>query len=605
MNRTDLAARAAAALCVLAACSTPGGIEPGPGSAGAGIEWRAWSDDPFALAQVEGRLVLLDLGAGWCHWCHVMEETTYRDPEVVALIRDHCVAVKVDQAARPDLARRYEDYGWPATILFRADGVELAKRRGYLPPAAMRAMLRAFVADPTPGPSIEAEPELEPAPDAVLSADQRAALHERWRAAWDSERRGWGTVHKYLDAAHVEYGLACGEDGDLEASGRAREVLDLAAAKLIDPVWGGLYQYSHGGDWDHPHYERIMAFQADGMRAYALAYRLGGNAAHLRAASDIRRFLDRFLSALDGAFYASMDADLVPGEHAAEYFRLDDAGRLARGVPRVDTRTFAREAGWAASAFVGLFEATGDASALERAVRAARWALDACAIDGGGFRHERGDTEGRYLADTLAMARACADLYQATADRAWLSHAMASLDFVERTFPDSRGGYATARVLDADRGKPWEPRAAPDENAVLARIAIRVHRHTTAPRFRAMAERALALAAAPAAIARFAQPLVQLADRELATEPVAMCVVGPKADARARALHRACLAYGAVHRRIEWLDAADGPLPDPAMAYAALERPCVYVCARGTCSNPVEEPAEVARVADGLRRRGR
>src|SRR5687767_4206625 len=109
------------------------------------LEWQDWSGAVFERARAERRLVLLDLGAVWCHWCHVMEETTYRDPEVVALLRDHFVAVKVDQDARPDLSNRYEDYGWPATIVFDAEGRELVKFRGYIPPERMRSLLRGVV----------------------------------------------------------------------------------------------------------------------------------------------------------------------------------------------------------------------------------------------------------------------------------------------------------------------------------------------------------------------------------------------------------------------------------------------------------------------------
>jgi uncharacterized protein YyaL (SSP411 family) len=98
------------------------------------INWQPWSDSVFAQAQKEGRFVLLNLGAVWCHWCHVMDEITYRDPKVIELIRSHYIPVWVDEDSRPDLSNRYEDYGWPATIVFGADrvaasGVSLCSRR--------------------------------------------------------------------------------------------------------------------------------------------------------------------------------------------------------------------------------------------------------------------------------------------------------------------------------------------------------------------------------------------------------------------------------------------------------------------------------------------
>src|SRR5438477_7568855 len=102
-------------------------IATAPAAPASEIEWQPWSDTIFAKARTENRFVLLDLGAVWCHWCHVMDEITYRDPAVIALLRSRYIAVHVDQDARPDLANRYEDYGWPATIVFNTDGSEIVK----------------------------------------------------------------------------------------------------------------------------------------------------------------------------------------------------------------------------------------------------------------------------------------------------------------------------------------------------------------------------------------------------------------------------------------------------------------------------------------------
>src|SRR5262245_11388305 len=121
------------------------------------VRWENWSEEAFVRAQSEHRLVLLDLGAVWCHWCHVMDETTYEDPTVTDVLKKHFVTIRVDQDSRPDLSNRYEDYGWPATIIFDAKGNELVKFAGYIAPARMAALLEAVVADPTPGPSVRAE----------------------------------------------------------------------------------------------------------------------------------------------------------------------------------------------------------------------------------------------------------------------------------------------------------------------------------------------------------------------------------------------------------------------------------------------------------------
>src|SRR5438270_239388 len=136
-----------------------------------------------------------------------MEETTYKDPEVIRLINAKYLPVRVDQDSRPDLSNRYEDYGWPATIVFDPKGGELAKRRGYLPPLRMSSMLQGFIDDPTPGPSIQAEAPPRAADTPGLTAEQREKLIARLNSAYDEKQSGWGTVQKFIDADVIEYCL--------------------------------------------------------------------------------------------------------------------------------------------------------------------------------------------------------------------------------------------------------------------------------------------------------------------------------------------------------------------------------------------------------------
>jgi uncharacterized protein len=107
------------------------------------LHWQSWSDAVFSQARAEHKFVLLDLEAVWCHWCHVMDDITYRDPVVMRLLNQRYILVKVDQDARPDISNRYQDYGWPATAVFAAGGSEIVKRQGYIPPRPMSSMLRA------------------------------------------------------------------------------------------------------------------------------------------------------------------------------------------------------------------------------------------------------------------------------------------------------------------------------------------------------------------------------------------------------------------------------------------------------------------------------
>ncbi len=563
------------------------------------IAWQPWSDTVLAQARPEHKFVLLDLEAVWCHWCHVMDATTYRDPRVVGLLGSKYLAVRVDQDARPDLANRYEDYGWPATVIYAADGTEIVKKQGYLEPAGMGRLLQAVIDDPSPV-NYHDHPGRDAAGPAAPVAARRAVLLRQWSGGYDAQAGGWGFDHKFLDWDNVEYALRTAARGDARAEHMARETLRLQR-QLLDPVWGGMYQYSAGGGWDEPHFEKIMPMQAEDLRIYALAYAQWREPADRRTAEEIHRYLSRFLTAPDGAFYVSQDADLVPGQHAADFFALDDASRRARGIPRVDTHRYARENGWAITGLAAYAAVTGDAAVTAEAVRAAQWVVAHRALPGGGFRHDQQDTAGPYLGDTLAMGRAFLALYQLTADIAWLHRAEDAAGFLRLHFGrDGEPGFATNGV-----GRGAFPPARPqfDENVMLARFAVALGDCSGRAEDRAMAPVALSwLLGAGVAERRHAYVGgLLLAEEEARTDPVHVAIIGPKDDPVARALYAAALRIPTAHKLVEWWDRREGPAPRGEDIYPDLPRPAAFLCANGACSSPLfSAPALEARIRQVL-----
>jgi uncharacterized protein len=553
------------------------------------IDWQPWSDSVFAQAQKEGRFVLLNLGAVWCHWCHVMDEVTYQDPRVIELIRSHYVAVWVDEDSRPDLSNRYEDYGWPATIVFGADRGEIVKRRGYIPPRPMASMLQAIVDDPTPGPSVVAEVELTPTNEAALTAEARNKLRQVLIDAYDHGNQGWGRVQKWLDWDIVEYCMAETLRGDKEFELMARETL-AAQRNLMDPAWGGVYQYSTDGDWQHPHFEKIMQMQAEDLRIYADAYALWHDNAYLQAANQIRGYLKNFLTSPEGAFYTSQDADLVPGEHGGEYFQLDDAGRRQRGIPRIDTHIYARENGWAINALATLYAVTGEQGNLDDAVRAARWIIAHRGLPGGGLRHDEKDPAGPYLGDTLFMGRAFLTLYAVTADREWLRRAEQAVEFISTNFK-ADPGYLTSAGAAELKSKPQV-----DENVGVTRLANLLHHYTGKAEYTQIAEHAMRFLAAPGVADRrgFLVAGVLLADREMGAAPLHLAIVGRKSDPAARALFAAALRQPVTYKRVEWWDQHEGALPNPDVQYPELEQAAAFLCTDRSCSPPIYSPDKVS-----------
>ena len=111
-------------------------FSPRPNQAGS-IHWREWGEEAFAAAAREEKMVLLSISAVWCHWCHVMEKTTYADPEVIRMINENLIPVRVDNDRRPEINRRYNQGGWPTTAFLEPHGNILAGST-YIPPENMR-----------------------------------------------------------------------------------------------------------------------------------------------------------------------------------------------------------------------------------------------------------------------------------------------------------------------------------------------------------------------------------------------------------------------------------------------------------------------------------
>jgi uncharacterized protein len=561
----------------------PAGPETGPATK---LDWRPWSDAAFAEARTEHKFVLLDLEAVWCHWCHVMDDVTYRDPVVIRLLKEKYILVKVDQDSRPDISNRYQDYGWPATVVFAADGSEIVKRQGYIAPRPMSSLLQAIIDDPSPGPSVEKEADFQAAAGSAISAATLARVAKQYDLQYDKAATGWGFGHKFLDSDSTEYALRLAGRGDAAYAKRVAETLH-NAAKLIDPVWGGMYQYSVDGRWNEPHFEKLISVQAVALRTYSLAYAQTQNPEDLKAAQSVTKFVSDFLAAPDvGVFFVSQDADIHDGQENERYFKLDDRGRRAQGIPRVDKHVYARENGWMIAALCDYYAATGDETALEHARRAAAWILIHRSLPGGGFRHDDADAAGPYLEDTLAMGQAFLALYNVKGDREDLKAAQAAARFIAANFaPAGAGkGFVTSKVATDAAFRPHPDR---DENIALVRFAAMMAFASGDESFRATAAEAMRYLAADAVALRPMSAGVLLANQDMTEAPIHVTVLGSREKAETTGLHAAALRAIASHELIELRDPADrAPLPTN-VSFPQLSRSALFLCTAKACSSPV------------------
>ncbi|MDZ4786399.1 MAG: DUF255 domain-containing protein [bacterium] len=567
------------------------------------IQWQSWSPKVFEDAQKENKNVLLYLEAIWCHWCHVIDLETYTDHKVIATLHEGYIPVRVDQDSNPDLSNRYKDYGWPATIVFNSKAQELAKRSGYIPKEKMQALLVGLRKNPTPiaddlidnGDFTHSE----------LSEDTRQKLIANHYNSIDWAKGGLNISQKYLDADVLDYALL----KSFEESERDMKILELTLKSnlwLFDPAWGGVYQYSTAGDWKNPHFEKIISTQAKNMRIYANAFALTADHDYEKAANDVYRFVSDFLKSPEGAFYTSQDSDLVKGQHAKEYFGLNNIERRAKGIPAIDKNIYSRENGLMIEALSNLYASNQDKKVLDAAISAANFIINNRKLSNGGFKHGDQDVDGPYLGDSLYMGIGALGLYSVTGDRHWLREAISAANFIQSKFIIFNGEKPLAGFVSTPENvKAILPAVRIlRENIDATRFFNLLSYYSGKASFKEVAKIGMSyLALEKIALKTLSEPGILLADYEITKVPLHVTIVGSKNDLVSQSLFATAFSYPLAYKRVEWWDRAEGSMPNADVTYPALEKPAAYVCTNKQCSLPLTTPETLRSKLDKFLKR--
>ena len=255
-----------------------------------GIAWREWGEEAFEAAKVENKPVLLTLGATWCHWCHVMDHTSYSDERVIGLVNSRFIPIRVDVDQRPDISLRYNQGGFPSVAFLAASG-EFITGRPYTPPEEMVNLLQPVSAGETPAPDV-------PAGGGPTAANGRKAngsvdaVQDRLLELYDEEFGGFGVEPKQPPWEALQFLTSrYGRSGD-------RDLLGMVEATLLG-MWHGIYdrkdqgffRYSVSRDWKVPHYEKMLVSNASLARVYLEGYQITGKAIYRTAVEGILKYL--------------------------------------------------------------------------------------------------------------------------------------------------------------------------------------------------------------------------------------------------------------------------------------------------------------------------
>jgi uncharacterized protein YyaL (SSP411 family) len=295
------------------------------------VQWHQWGEEAFAEARRGNKPMLLDIGAVWCHWCHVM-----------------------DRDERPDIDSRYQaavqavsgQGGWPLTAFLTPDGkpfyggTYFPPNDGYGRPSFRRVLLSiANAYKEKHGDVVEQAAMVESAisqsesfagRDGRISSAVITAIQESALKMFDPQHGGFGQAPKFphpsaLDLLIERYARTQDAEklpsaGQVMAavpdSNQLRNVIvttleHMARGGVYDQLAGGFHRYSVDERWVVPHFEKMCYDNSELLKNYVHGYQATGEQFFAEVARDIIRWMDEWLSDRErGGFYASQDADI-------------------------------------------------------------------------------------------------------------------------------------------------------------------------------------------------------------------------------------------------------------------------------------------------------
>ena len=302
------------------------------------VRWNEWGPEAFELAAREDKPVLLDIGAVWCHWCHVMDRESYEDPSLAAIINERFIAIKVDRDERPDVDARYQaavqsisgQGGWPLTAVLTPDGrpffggTYFPREDRYGRPGFERVLLT--MADAWKSRRNEV---LESAGSVIAAiehnesfAGRSGSLSEALAAKlvasavqqFDTRYGGFGSQPKFPHPSALDMLMdTATRTGDPSAKNAAFVTLQqMARGGMYDHLGGGFHRYSVDERWVVPHFEKMLYDNAALLANYVHAFQSFVEPEFAFVARDTIRWMDEWLSdRARGGFYASQDADMT------------------------------------------------------------------------------------------------------------------------------------------------------------------------------------------------------------------------------------------------------------------------------------------------------
>ena len=573
------------------------------------ILWREWGDEAFAEAKSQDKPILLDIGAVWCHWCHVMDDGipgdpvhtgTYSTPEVQQRIQDNFIPIKVDNDRRPDINARYNMGGWPTTAFLTPEGATLYGET-YVTPSRMIGLLdhiteiyknsKDQIAEQTAEVSAQRTASENLSPSALDAATTEMVL-VAIRRNFDPQFGGFGREPKFPHPDTLRLVL---ETYAATKEIKLREIAEktlhgMADGGMYDRFAGGFFRYSTTRDWSIPHFEKMLEDNAKLTSVYCLAAQVLGDVYYLDVVKSAHGWLlSDMRDSETGAFAGSQDADK---EEA--YYGEPLSVRSTLPTPYIDRAVYTNWNSLMVSALVARYKITGEEAILDAAVKAFAFLVPSAdhstnlphSYDGNVPQKLTG-----LLVDITPTLHAALDLSEVTGKASYQETAQILGNRLLSTLVDADGGFMDSAPHPDAIGELARPKKEIGENADAALALVRLSGLTEDARYKQAAEQALKLFADKYAAYGYFSASYARAVEAVKAPGLHVTIVGAGNTPEARKLQEAAWGFIAPSKTVETLDfesAAKRGLPTDLMG-----KPYATVCVGTVCFAPVSGVEEM------------
>jgi len=295
------------------------------------VNWYAWGDEALEKAKKENKLLLISVGYSACHWCHVMEHESFEDEEVAKIMNEHFVCIKVDREERPDIDQIYMNAvqlmtgsgGWPLNCFALPTG-EPFYGGTYYPKNQWTQILENVASKYKVAPQ-EVNEYAQKLTEGIRSSEMLPMVKDETPFSMDVLEAGVARLKNQLD--YVEGGGNHAPKFPMPNSyqfllqyyyhTKDKEVLDVVELTLDKMAYGGIYDQIGGGFarystdkyWKAPHFEKMLYDNGQLVTLYSDAYQLTKKPLYKHVVYQTLEYIEREMTAKNGAFYSALDAD--------------------------------------------------------------------------------------------------------------------------------------------------------------------------------------------------------------------------------------------------------------------------------------------------------